>query len=414
MIKKSIILYICYISLVYAIDDKCPYKLINNINNETDNKYCISNCCIPCPAQNYFYKENNIEYDFYIINILRNISCILSLMILIIYIFKIKNMYFTISENKNNINIKKLKLKKNLNIIIICLSFSIFIFSGVSFFAIRNPRDIQCKDSITSSTQNNNVLCSIQGGILVFSSFSVCVWILILILNFCIYNVFNSFYLITYNYFNNILIWSIPVIITFIVITTNNISYEFSNLCLISINNIFNMFFYPLGSIIFLAFLILIISLICIFVKCMYISAEFYIYNNNEDEYNHKVMELELNKIINNFKIHWRYIIIGIISVFTFTFYWIFYYKEIYNFKNVFDYLLECLKTNDISICIINSKEKLPDYRLMLFSEILVSIIGIWLFIIFIDINYLKTFIKKIKQKTSVNENINNSLLEML
>lgn len=410
---KILIIYIYTIRFILA-EEECPYGLIKNNNDHINNKYCLGDCCIPCPAQNYFYKENNIEHDFYIINILRNISCILSLIIFIKYTIKIKKNNIMIRENKNNnIEIKKIILEKNFNIIIICLSLSIFLFSSVSFFAIKNPKDIQCKDDITSSTQSNNYLCSIQGGILVFSSFSVCVWIFVLILNFSILDVFNYFYLITNNHFNNIIIWSIPTIITFIVMSTNNISYEFSNLCLVSINNIFNMFFYPLGCIIFLAFLILISSLICIIIKCIYISAEFYIYNN-EDEYEHKVIELELVKIINNIKIHWKYIIIGIISVFTFTFYWIFYYKEINNFKNVFENLLECLKNKDINICIINSKEILPPYRLMLFAEILVSIIGIWLFLLFLDINIIKinNFIKnKIR---FFNKKDKNNLLDHL
>lgn len=188
---KILIIYIYTIRFILA-EEECPYGLIKNNNDHINNKYCLGDCCIPCPAQNYFYKENNIEHDFYIINILRNISCILSLIIFIKYTIKIKKNNIMIRENKNNnIEIKKIILEKNFNIIIICLSLSIFLFSSVSFFAIKNPKDIQCKDDITSSTQSNNYLCSIQGGILVFSSFSVCVWIFVLILNFSILDVFN-------------------------------------------------------------------------------------------------------------------------------------------------------------------------------------------------------------------------------
>lgn len=382
------------------MDKKCNYGLIFNPNNDINNKYCISNCCIPCPMQNYFYKDNNIEYDFYIINILRNISCILSLIIIIKYIKKNKIKY-----NENN-DIK-IKMEKNINIIIIFLSLSIFLFSGVSFFSLKDPKNIQCKDIITKSTQNNNTLCSVQGSILVFSSFSVCIWILVLILNFFIYNVCNSHYIITENYFNNIIIWAIPIISTYSILVTNNISYEFSNLCLISIENIFNMFFYPLGFIIFSAFLILIISLIYIIFKCIFVTIEYKMYNNN-DEYKYEIIELELAKIYNVVKFHWRYILVGLISVFTFTFYWIFYYKEINTFKNVFINLLECLNNEDINICIIKSKNELPPYRLMILSELFVSIVGIWLFIIFIDLdifkkfNILKRIFTKNKNKTEL------------
>lgn len=188
MIKKIIIIIVFLNNLVNAVDNECPYNLIKNYNNDSDNIFCIYNCCIPCPAQNYFYKENNIENDFYKINILRNISSILSFVVLIEYIFIIKKTNMKIKENKNNITeIRKLMIERNLNIIIICLSLSIFLFCSVSFFAIKDAKYLQCKNSITSSTQNNNKLCAIQGGILVFSSFSVVIWIFVLILiSFCI------------------------------------------------------------------------------------------------------------------------------------------------------------------------------------------------------------------------------------
>lgn len=370
------------------MENNCDYGLIFNYENTNDNKYCISKCCVPCPIQNYFYKENNIENDFYIINIIRIISCFLSLIVLIRHIYIYKN-------NEKN------------NVIIIYLSLSIFLFNSVSFFVIKDPKTIQCKDIITSSTQFNNYICTIQGGILIFSSFSIVIWIFVLILDFFITNVYKSYYIITNNYFNNFIAWGIPLIITFIILATGNISYEFSNLCLISIENIFNMFFYPLGFIIFSAFLILIISLIYIIFKCIFVTIEYKMYNNN-DEYKYEIIELELAKIYNVVKFHWRYILVGLISVFTFTFYWIFYYKEINTFKNVFINLLECLNNEDINICIIKSKNELPPYRLMILSELFVSIVGIWLFIIFIDLdifkkfNILKRIFTKNKNKTEL------------
>lgn len=120
------------------MENNCNYNLISNNNNDTINKYCISNCCIPCPVQNYFYKDNNIEHDFYIINILRNISSILSLIILVKYIIKIRNTNIKINKYKNNYKeINKLMLEKNLNIIIIFLSLSIFYLVVFHFFHLK-------------------------------------------------------------------------------------------------------------------------------------------------------------------------------------------------------------------------------------------------------------------------------------
>lgn len=366
------------------MENNCDYGLIFNYENTNDNKYCISKCCVPCPIQNYFYKENNIENDFYIINIIRIISCFLSLIVLIRHIYIYKN-------NEKN------------NVIIIYLSLSIFLFNSVSFFVIKDPKTIQCKDIITSSTQFNNYICTIQGGILIFSSFSIVIWIFVLILDFFITNVYKSYYIITNNYFNNFIAWGIPLIITFIILATGNISYEFSNLCLVSIENIFNMFFYPLGVFIFLAFFILIISLIYISIKYIYIKTDFYIYDN-QCEYNYETKMLELKNIISIFKNYWRYISIGIISVSTFTYYWIFYYKEIHNFTYIFNNFIKCLENNKMNTCIIKTQETLPSYRSMIIAETLISIIGIWLFVIFININCINIY-KYIKNKNRKNKN---------
>lgn len=343
---KILVIYIIFVKIIYAVENVCPYNLINNYNNEIKDKYCISNCCLPCPLQNYFYNNYNIERDFKIINILRIISTFLSIIIMLLYIIKLKNINI---KNENVDNNKKL-IEKNLNIIIICLSLSVFLFSGVSFFVFNNPKDIQCKDMITKSTQYNNNLCAIQGGILVFSSFCIVVCIFILILNFHINNIWNNKYIITNYYFNNIIIWGIPSIITFIILSTNNISYEFSNLCLVSIESIYNMFFYPLGSIMFLGFLILLISLIFITYKLIYTNVDFYMYDK-KDEYKSEIKKLELYKTIYVFKYHWRYILIGIITTFTISFYWLFYFKEVNKIKNVIINFIECSKKENVEIC---------------------------------------------------------------
>lgn len=149
----------------------------------------------------------------------------------------------------------------------------------------------------------------------------------------------------------------------------------------------------------FLGFLILIISLIIITYKYIYTNVEFYMHNQ-EDEYKIEIKKIELNKTIDIFRNHWRYMLIGLITIFTISFYWMFYYKEINKFKNIFIDLKICSKIKDIGICINDSIDMLPPYRLIVTAEVLVSIVGIWLFIIFIDISYFKKKFMKSKIKT--------------
>lgn len=58
----------------------CPKPLIYS---EYTNKYCLNNCCIPCPMQNYIYEENKLQSGLFIADILRIISFVFSLFIFI-------------------------------------------------------------------------------------------------------------------------------------------------------------------------------------------------------------------------------------------------------------------------------------------------------------------------------------------
>src|SRR4051812_40193827 len=94
--------------------------------------------------------------------------------------------------------------------------------------------------------------------------------------------------------------------------------------------------------------------------------------------------------IVNAIRIQWRTFLLAVIAISTVMFYWFFYYLQVSK--------LEHLKTNANYIntwvnCILgggtqNSCAKtispfLPSYPLMILAETLVSMVGLWLFIIF-------------------------------
>lgn len=379
--------------------NKCSYGLLFNNKNNTLDKYCLENCCIPCPIQNYFYKNYNIERDFKIINVLRVASTILSLYILITYIFKL-------------INKKTSNLERKYISIVTYLSFSIFLFSSVSLFVIQDPKKIQCKDEITKSTQTNNTLCSVQGALLIFSSFSIVISVFMLVLDFHIEKILKK-EIMSKKYVNSGL-WIIPFIATFIVLLTNNISYEFSNLCLISLDYIYYMFFYPLGSIIFLSSLLLLISLTKISYDYAYTSYNIFFYNNTRDDSQSiEMRELDLKKIKLVLKDNWRYISISFISSFTISFYWIFYYNEINKFKTIFSDFSFCMIDTTPEHCFVELFNKIPKYTMLIISETLVSIVGLWLFLVFFEFDKCSIFIEKSVIFKRKNKN-KNTLLEYL
>lgn len=116
---------------------------------------------------------------------------------------------------------------------------SILLFNSVIFFTINKPINIQCINNVTPSNQGNNILCFIQGSILVFSTFSTIIWISILIVNFHIKTFWSKYKI----YFNNQNItfeitnykityffgWVLPLLLTLICIFLKSISYELIN-----------------------------------------------------------------------------------------------------------------------------------------------------------------------------------------
>jgi hypothetical protein len=47
--------------------------------------------------------------------------------------------------------------------LILNFSIAIFLFSMVVFFSIGDPQKLQCANSVTPSTQSNNLACAVQG-----------------------------------------------------------------------------------------------------------------------------------------------------------------------------------------------------------------------------------------------------------
>lgn len=248
---------------------------------------------------------------------------------------------------------------------------------------------------------------------LIYSSFSTIIWVSLLIINFNIktfwrfYGRFfkdkdlHNFSITKYKIFH-VIGWGVPLIFTLICIFLNSIAYEYSNLCLISLNWIFSLFFWPLAIIIFPSFLLHIISM---FYICYSSVKQVFVYENN---FNKEVINDYYNLII-VFKNYWRFFFIGIISISTVTFYWIFYFTQItrindlINNIDIIKHWLRCMTLNnsDQNKCVYILKDKVPSLKIMIAAETTVSIIGIWLFLIFG--NQIYNLKKKMEDKQFLN-----------
>ncbi|KAI7873176.1 uncharacterized protein EV154DRAFT_487394 [Mucor mucedo] len=343
-------------------------------NDTLDPHYCQFGCCIPCPAQNLFYKENWATRGFLATDILRFISAILSFVLVISYL---------ILPDK----------RRHPSLLILNLSIAIFLFSMGVFFSVGNPKRLQCAaNGISTGEMGNNTLCAAQGAILIFGSFATVLWCSALILNLHVHTVWNSNFFTNRYVLLNIICWGIPTTIMSIALGLHAIKFEFANLCLVSMKYIFPMFFYPLAAVVCPSFII--------HIGTFFYIAKIAVREGLESDMTQSLSTgtitdrppgVSRKHVIVAVKIQWRALLLAIIAIVTVLFYWLFYMTQmsrmtdLQNNPRVTLDWIQCMltpgKTQNMCAAVISPH--LPPFSLIIVAEVLVSTIGIWLFIMF-------------------------------
>ncbi|RUS32915.1 hypothetical protein BC938DRAFT_473822 [Jimgerdemannia flammicorona] len=337
-------------------------------------QYCKFGCCIPCPAQNLFYKKDWLDFGFLSTNIVRAISTVTSGILLVSYL--------VLPEKR-----------KHPSVLILMSSFAIFLLSAVVFFVVGNPKRIQCASEFLPSTQSNNLLCTIQGAWLIFSSFATAMWICALIINLHVHTVWNSNLLVNRYILIHLLCWGIPAGITATAVVLQEIKWEFASLCLVSVDQIFNLFFYPLAIIICPSFLIHMAT----FFHIARISMKEGIESEMTQSRSFTSQSIAPPRIshrrhvITAVRIQWRALLMAVIAVVTVVFYWLFYFTQVTKLTTLRDQpelilaWIACMMTTGQTqdTCHDAISPYLPPYPVMIAAETAVSLVGLWLFVIF-------------------------------
>ncbi|CAG8579027.1 12347_t:CDS:2 [Dentiscutata erythropus] len=219
------------------ITHACPAPLIASPISNYTSKTCIGGCCLPCPFINNFYPPAQIDTIYTALSIVRVLSFVCILTIVISY---------SMQQSK----------RENPAMIVLLLNAFLLVFLSVTFFYIGNHKDIQCADKFTQSTMENNILCGIQGVLLILSTFLLILYCLLLILQLHVQAVWKSNLLQRYYVHTQVFIWMISLSFTFIPAATKNISFDFGAVCLVSGKISITMFWTPLAIFVIPAFLI--------------------------------------------------------------------------------------------------------------------------------------------------------------
>ncbi|CAO3641592.1 unnamed protein product [Cunninghamella blakesleeana] len=342
-------------------------------NQSTNPLTCRFGCCVPCPMQNYLYHKGWTEHAFFATDIIRCISAVGA--------FFIMFSYFVLPDKR-----------RHPSLLILNFSIAIFLFSVVAFFSVGDPKKLQCADAITQSTQENNTLCAAQGAILVFGSLATAMWCSALIINLHLHTVWSSNFFTNRYFILHIVCWGVPAALMAAALGTKQIQFEFANLCVVSLDQIFNLFFYPLAAIICPSFLL--------HIGTFFYIARIAVREGIESDMSQSQSNASLGRtqkairhkhVIQAVHIQWRALLLAIVACVTVIFYWIFYFTQLRNMnqitqdKTVIDSWLQCMisSNNDQDACVGVVSPYLPPFGLMVAAEALVSVVGIWLLLIF-------------------------------
>ncbi|KAG0073200.1 hypothetical protein BGZ93_008394 [Podila epicladia] len=350
----------------------------------TNDLYCMNGCCLPCPAQYSLYRTGALEKGFKMTDTVRAVSMVLSFILMMTYICLGKT--------------------SHPNSLILLFSTCVFMFSAVIIFPLYDTRGMQCADLINPSTQQNNLKCAIQGGILVFASVATSAWCTALILNLHLHTVWNSAWVSTKYYMLHFLCWGMATAVTAAALIMGEIKWEYATLCLISQARASEMFFYPMAAMIFPAFLLHMATFFHI--------ARITIQSGNDSEtMSRSTLSAGAAAVISHrrhvlmaVKIQWRAALMAVCAMLAVTFYWLFYFIQLRKINPVElqNHILEfvfCLKTGaEHNTCADALAPWLPPYGLMIAAEFLVSSIGTIIFIVFFKVELVREWGEKVSQ----------------
>ncbi|KAI8138247.1 hypothetical protein BJV82DRAFT_631602 [Fennellomyces sp. T-0311] len=358
-------------------------------NDTLDPIYCRFGCCIPCPAQNYFYKEGYPQKGFLATDIIRITGCILSFFVLVSYL---------VLPDK----------RRHPTIIILYISLCIFVFSLVAFFSIGDPKRLQCAaDGIQQGTQDNNTLCAIQGALLIFASMGSTMWCAVMIFNLHLHTVWNNNFLYDKYIILNVVCWGVPAAVMGTALGLHAVKFEFANLCLVKTELIMKAFFYPLAAVALPAFVAHVATFFYIGKVAVKMGMEQEMSQSLSNSAGgdststppQKMSSARRHRhVIAAVKIQWRALLLATVMAVAVVFYWLFYMIQIgkmmelkYEPKAMFDWI-GCMMDSKTTQndCTVHLEEYLPPFALMITAEVLVSIIGISLFFNFVKRSLLR------------------------
>ncbi|KAI8063197.1 hypothetical protein BC940DRAFT_358161 [Gongronella butleri] len=340
---------------------ECPSPFLRDpladISASSDPLSCRFGCCIPCPYQNFFYYRGWFQHAYMATDIVRTISAVCALFIVI---------SFLVLPNK----------RSRPSLLILNTSVAVFLYSFPAVFSLGDATRIQCANEIQPSTQDNNKLCAAQGSLLLFGSMATVTWCAALIVNLHLHTVWNLNFFQHRFWLLHLLCWGIPATFMSVCLGLHVVEYVFTNMCLVALDHVFHLFFYPMAIIVCPAFLLHIVTF-------LYIARVAFREGIRKDELHSLSSQRHMMQAV---QIQWRALLLAVMGCVTVITYMLRQMTEVDAMLHVLDEWIACMldpTTANQDACVAIVAPIMPPLGILMAAEVIVSVIGILIFIIF-------------------------------
>ncbi|KAI9353318.1 hypothetical protein DFJ73DRAFT_759606 [Zopfochytrium polystomum] len=358
----------------------CPKFFLPNTQNGTTRTCNPSGCCVPCPVQDYIYPVGAFAKSVLAVEIGNGISAAMAAYVVVSW---------AVLPGR----------RQHPGDIVLHFAVAGMLWQACAFFLYGDPKRIQCYDKVTVSNATNNLLCGFQAAFLMLTVHALVLWGGYMIMNLHLTIVYRSNILERYKPLGVIVCWGLPGIFTIIPFFVATVDASTGVTCLVSPDKANYYFFSVQALIIIPSFFINAATMIYI-LRVSRRGARSLSTNGGSSTGaggmdGAKPMSAR-RQIMTLLKMNWRSLLLAVIFIFTYITYVIFFNFAVHSIASTswetpwLQEWVACIITDnstDIKVtqdkCAAQFAANLPDFGVIFFSNLLVSSIGLWVFLIF-------------------------------
>ncbi|KAJ3155347.1 hypothetical protein HK101_001557, partial [Irineochytrium annulatum] len=275
-----------------------------NVNNETARRCNSHGCCLPCPSQAFFYADGQFETQVTLTEYASLISCLLSAYVVLSW---------SVLPGR----------RRHPGDIVLHFSIAVTLWQASGLFLIGNPRRIQCGDAVAIATASNNVLCGIQGALLIVTQHAAVMWAAYMIANLHATIVWKSQILERLKPMGVVICWGVPGVLGFIPFLVSQIDATTGFACFVRSGDANTLFFGFQGCVVVIAFVVNLITVAHIAVitwRSAAVSSSNNTSGNGRSDYEGSGGGQKLSprrQMMNVFRMNWRSLLLGLVFVLT-------------------------------------------------------------------------------------------------